>query len=168
MTDLELTPEKEPELSLAEVVEEVVATPAEPVAEVVEVEPVVEEEVKPSVTVNPKSKGAMPIPAAMVTLPEPAGPAVVSEGLVDPVHLSKAIYKNNLAKKSLTVHHLQRRLNELGYASAYGDKDGWYGDGTQIAIDLFRADQKIKATGQIDKDTFLAIFKNDPNVDPVV
>ena len=167
MNDLEITPEKEPELT-PEVVEEVVATPAEPVVEVVEVEPVVEEEIKPSVTVDTKSKGVMPIPASMVALAEPAGPAVVSDGLVDPVFLSKAIYRNNLARKSLTVHHLQRRLNELGYSVAYGDKDGWYGDGTQMAIDSFRADKKIEATGQIDKDTFLAIFKNDPNVDPIV
>lgn len=167
MTDLDLTPEKEPvkveelveapiELAAPEKVEE--ATP-----EVVEVIPAT-----PKVTLDPKSKGAMPIPAVNVAIAEPAGPAVVSNGLVDTVSLSKAIYKNVNAKKSLTVHHLQRRLNELGYTSAYGDKDGWYGDGTQIAIDRFRLDNKIKATGQIDKDTFLAVFKGDPNVDPQI
>jgi hypothetical protein len=159
MNDLEITPEKEPELT-PEVVEEPAIVVAEP-----EVEPEVVVEA-PKVTIDPKSKGAMPIPTAMVALPEPAGPAVVSDGLVDSVYLSKAIYRNNLARKSLTVHHLQRRLNELGYSVAYGDKDGWYGDGTQMAIDSFRADKKIKATGQIDKKTFLAIFENDPNVDP--
>jgi peptidoglycan hydrolase-like protein with peptidoglycan-binding domain len=159
MNDLEITPEKEPELT-PEVVEEPAIAIAEP-----EVEPEVVVEA-PKVVVDPKSKGAMPIPTAMVALPEPAGPAVVSDGLVDSVYLSKAIYRNNLARKSLTVHHLQRRLNELGYSVAYGDKDGWYGDGTQMAIDSFRADRKIKATGQIDKKTFLAIFENDPNVDP--
>jgi hypothetical protein len=167
MNDLEITPEKEPELT-PEVVEEPAIVVAEPelVAEP-EVEPELVVEA-PKVIVDPKSKGAMPIPTAMVALSEPAGPAVVSDGLVDPVYLSKAIYRNNLARKSLTVHHLQRRLNELGYSVAYGDKDGWYGDGTQMAIDSFRADKKIEATGQIDKDTFLAIFKNDPNVDPIV
>jgi peptidoglycan hydrolase-like protein with peptidoglycan-binding domain len=159
MNDLEITPEKEPELTPA-VVEEPAIVVAEP-----EVEPEVVVEA-PKVVVDPKSKGAMPIPTAMVDLPEPAGPAVVSDGLVDPVYLSKAVYRNTLARKSLTVHHLQRRLNELGYSVAYADKDGWYGDGTQIAIDSFRADKKIEATGQIDKETFLAIFKNDPNVDP--
>ena len=159
MNDLEITPEKEPELT-PEVVEEPAIVVAEP-----EVEPEVVVEA-PKVVIDPKSKGAMPIPTAMVALPEPAGPAVVSDGLVDPVYLSKAVYRNTLARKSLTVHHLQRRLNELGYSVAYGDKDGWYGDGTQMAIDSFRADKKIEATGQIDKDTFLAIFENDPNVDP--
>jgi peptidoglycan hydrolase-like protein with peptidoglycan-binding domain len=159
MNDLEITPEKEPELT-PEVVEEPAIVIAEP-----EVEPEVVVEA-PKVVVDPKSKGAMPIPTAMVALPEPAGPAVVSDGLVDSVYLSKAIYRKNLAKKSLTVHHLQRRLNELGYSVAYADKDGWSGDGTQIAIDSFRADKKIEATGQIDKATFLAIFENDPNVDP--
>ena len=165
MNDLEITPEKEPELT-PEVVEEPALVVAEPelVAEP-EVDPEVVVEA-PKVIVDPKSKGAMPIPTAMVALPEPAGPAVVSDGLVDSVYLSKAIYRNTLARKSLTVHHLQRRLNELGYSVAYGDKDGWYGDGTQMAIDSFRADRKIKATGQIDKKTFLAIFENDPNVDP--
>ena len=167
MNDLEITPEKEPELT-PEVVEEViVAAEPEVVVEAPQPEPVVEEVVEAPKFVAPKNKGAMPLPAEMVALPEPAGPAVVSSGLVDPVYLSKAIYKNALAKKSLTVHHLQRRLNELGYSVAYGDKDGWYGDGTQMAIDKFREDNKIKAEGQIDKETFLAIFKNDPNVDPL-
>jgi hypothetical protein len=163
MTDLEITPENEPVVS-AEA--PIVAEPDK--VEEVKPEVVVEETPVPKVTLDTKSNGAMPIPVAHVAIAEPSGPAVVSNGLVDEVYLSKAIYKNNNAKKSLTVHHLQRRLNELGYTSAYGDKDGWYGDGTQIAIDRFRKDNKLKGQGQIDKATFLAIFANDPNVDPQI
>lgn len=184
MTELEQTPEQEPveiaealageivETPAGEIVEalagEIVEPEAEQIADPV-VEPIVEPEVISVIKLDPKkSKGSMPVPAEMVSLPETAGPAVVGDGAVDPVYLSKAIYKNLMSRKSLTIHHLQRRLVELGYAIADADKDGWYGDGTQIAIDKFRADRNIEAAGQIDEHTFLEIFKGDPNVDPIV
>ena len=169
MTDKETTPEITPEIVESNE-SEIVVTPEPEIAEIIEpeiVEPV-EEELVSVIKVDPKVKGAMPIPAAMVSLPQPAGPAVVSDGLVDEVKLSACVYKNLYAKKSLTVHHLQRRLNELGYTVAYGDRDGWYGEGTQRAIDAFREDRKIKSIGTIDAETFLAIFDGDPNVDPIV
>ena len=68
------------------------------------------------------------------------------------------------ARKSLTVHHLQRRLAELGYGDAAADRDGWYGDLTKAAVESFQGDNKLEATGIIDADTFKRIFAGDPNV----
>lgn len=93
---------------------------------------------------------------------------VVTGGDYDNVILARCIYKNRRHKKSLTVHHLQRRLVELGYPIAGGDLDGYYGDDTQQAIDEFRANKKIKAEGPIDEETFKAIFKGDINVRVVI
>ena len=66
------------------------------------------------------------------SLPAPAGPEVVGLGVTDPIYISQMIYKNNLARRSLSVHHLQRRLKELGLVIE--DRDGWFGDGTKQAI----------------------------------
>lgn len=93
---------------------------------------------------------------------------VVSGNDYDEVIFDRCIYKNRRHKKSLTVHHLQRRLVELGYGLAGGDLDGYYADETQMAIDEFRADHKIKAEGPIDRATFEAIFKGDINVKVVI
>lgn len=120
------------------------------------------------ITVDPKVKGAMPVPAAMVNIPAPNGPAVVSDGLVDDVALAACVYKNLHARKSLTVHHLQRRLEELGYAEAGMDKDGYYGDLTKFAVASYQRDNKLEGDGLVDAETFLAIFKGDPNVNPIV
>lgn len=49
---------------------------------------------------------------------------VVSGDDVDLVRLSMCVYKNKHARKSLSVHHLQRRLTELGHPSAASDNDG--------------------------------------------
>lgn len=89
---------------------------------------------------------------------------VVSGGEYDVVHLSKAVYKNVAAKKSLTVHHLQRRLNEIGYHDAYLDKDGWYGDHTKNAVAAFQEDKKLGGDGMMDMQTMNAIFLGDNNV----
>lgn len=95
----------------------------------------------------------------------PAAPnAVVGTGDTDPVYLSRCIYNNTYARKSLTVHHLQRRLTELGYAVADADKDGWYGDLTKEAVAQAQKDLGIADTGIIDAGTFAAIFDGDHNV----
>lgn len=72
------------------------------------------------------------------------------------------------ARKSLTVHHLQRRLTELGYGEASSDKDGWYGDLTMEAVKAFQGDNRLEATGVMDADTLRRIFKGDPNVKVIV
>lgn len=91
--------------------------------------------------------------------------AVITPGAdADVVYLSKCVYKNKYARKSLTVHHLQRRLNELGYREAYSDKDGWFGDLTRSAVRAFQKDNNIEGDGTMNVATFEAIFANDPNV----
>lgn len=91
--------------------------------------------------------------------------AVITPGAeADVVYLSKCVYKNKYARKSLTVHHLQRRLNELGYREAYSDKDGWFGDLTMSAVQAFQKDNNIEGDGTMNVATFEAIFANDPNV----
>ena len=95
------------------------------------------------------------------SLPKPATPSVVSGKEVDDVSLSALVYKNQLNKKSLSVHHLQRRLNELGYTTAFLDKDGWLGDGTKIAIEQFRKDRDLLGTDLIDAETLQALFSED-------
>ena len=95
------------------------------------------------------------------SLPKPATSSVVSGKEVDDVSLSALVYKNQLNKKSLSVHHLQRRLNELGYTTAFLDKDGWLGDGTKIAIEQFRKDRDLLGTDLIDAETLQALFSED-------
>ena len=166
MTDKNKTPAEEAPETPVEAVEavEVVATPSEPSGDVVEA---VEAPEAPKFLVG--EKGAMPVPAALAaTRPAPAGPAVVSDNEVDDVLLSACVYKNLHARKSLTVHHLQRRLNGLGYAPAYADRDGHYGDLTKMAVARFQKDNKIEGDGLIDGPTFLAVFKGDPNVKPII
>lgn len=99
--------------------------------------------------------------------PEPevaAAPVPVQD--LDIVRLSKCKYKNAAARKSLSVHHLQRRLNELGYTDAYADKDGWYGDLTKLSVLKFQADAGLEPVepGIVDADTLESIFVGDPTV----
>jgi hypothetical protein len=87
---------------------------------------------------------------------------------VDDVILANCIYKNVYARKSLTVHHLQRRLIELGYKDADADKDGWLGDETVASIKEFQADKGMDVTGSVDADTFNKIFEGDQHVNIVL
>lgn len=101
-----------------------------------------------------------------VEVPSARGAAVTKEG-IDPVLLSVCIYKNPAARKSLSVHHLQRRLNELGYHDAYGDKDGWYGDLTRTAVAAYQKDNGLVVDGReglMDEATLKKIFAGDQNV----
>lgn len=93
--------------------------------------------------------------------------AAISKGGVDAVLLSACIYKNPASRKSLTIHHLQRRLNELGYKDAYADKDGWYGDLTRDAVAAYQKDNGIAvdgAVGIVDATTMEKLFAGDANV----
>lgn len=108
------------------------------------------------------------IDKARDALPKPATDAVVSGKEVDDVALSALVYKNNLSKKSLSVHHLQRRLNELGFTTAFLDKDGWFGDGTKIAIEDFRKSKGIVASGLIDAETLKVLFEGDAGVNLIL
>jgi hypothetical protein len=118
------------------------------------------------------NKYKVPVPVNMDklydSLPEPAGPAVVGNDRTDQVRLDSCIYKNIHARKSLTIHHLQRRLAELGYTEASHDKDGWYGDYTKNAIISFQSNNGFTPNGIVDAATFLAIFDGDVNVTAIV
>jgi len=87
---------------------------------------------------------------------------------IDDVILANCVYKNVYARKSLTVHHLQRRLIELGYKDADADKDGWLGDETVASIKEFQADKGMDVTGSVDADTFIKIFEGDVHVNVVL
>jgi len=89
--------------------------------------------------------------------------AVVSGADKDEVLLSACVYKNMYARKSLSVHHLQRRLAVLGYHNADADKDGWYGDLTLDAVAAFQSDKNLKGDGQMNAATLEAIFTGDPH-----
>jgi hypothetical protein len=145
--------------SLIEVEDSKVATDEMPAAKVVP-------------ATSPKNVGkkiadpvAVDIEAVRDSLPKPAGDAVVGNGVVDTVRVSAIVYKNLYAKKSLSVHHLQRRLNELGYSGAYSDKDGWFGDKTKSALAKFQADNKVGADGVPDLKTLKKLFAGDSNVE---
>lgn len=88
---------------------------------------------------------------------------VVGGGVTDSVYLSQAV-ENKLARKSLTVHHVQRALAEAGYPDAAADRDGYYGVLTQAAVTAFQEDKGFEGHGVMNAETFKALFKGDPNV----
>jgi len=93
-----------------------------------------------------------------------ASPHAVSGKAKDDVMLSRCEYKSATTRKSLTVHHVQRRLIELGYTSVRADKDGWYADATRDAVAKYQASIGGEATGMMDVATFTALFAGDVNV----
>jgi hypothetical protein len=99
---------------------------------------------------------------------EPKANQSVSGNGVDEVLLANCIYKNVYARKSLSVHHLQRRLIELGFKDADADKDGWLGDETVAAIKNFQASKGLDVTGSVDATTLTKIFEGDSNVQVVL
>lgn len=113
-----------------------------------------------------------PEPVAAVEEPKPKAKVVnntvathvVSGKDKDDVFLKQAVFKNPRARKSLTIHHLQRRLAELGYGDAAADRDGWYGDLTKLAVEAWQKDNKVEPTGLMNVKTFEGIFAGDPNV----
>ena len=144
-------------------VEEIPAAPAPEPIVVEEPKPVVVEEPKPEPIPEPVPE-VKPVPVAV----KPVEKHVIGNGDADDVYLSKCVYKNIYERKSLTIHHLQRRLEELGYNDVVGDKDGWLGDLTKIAIEKFQKDKGLDATGKVDADTFKKIFEGDSNVNIVL
>ena len=142
------------------VVEEPVAVAVEeaPVVVVEEPTPVAEPEPQPEPTPAPVEQPVpMPVANAAVT------------GDVDDVILARCVYENKFERKSLTIHHLQRRLEELGYKDAIGDRDGWLGELTMMSVNKFQQDKGLDVTDKsVDANTFLAIFAGDPNVNPIV
>lgn len=142
----------------------VIDIPAAPAPEPVMVE---EPEPEPLVVIDepePVEPEVMPAPV----VDKPREKHVIGEGDTDDVYLIKCVYKNIYERKSLTIHHLQRRLDELGYKDAAGDKDGWLGELTKISVEKFQQDRGLAATGNIDAETFRKIFEGDLNVNVIV
>lgn len=107
-----------------------------------------------------------PAPAKPKAKPgQPANHYVVGGTTNDTVHLSACVYKNPYARKSLSVHHLQRRLVELGFDVAGADKDGWYGDLTAQAVGQWQKANKKPVTERLTLDELLDIFKDDPYIE---
>lgn len=119
-------------------------------------EPAVEE---PKAKVAPKQTEK----AAPRRAESPAGAAVSGQER-DTVSLAACVFKNRFQKKSLSVHHVQRRLAELGYPDAYTDKDGWYGDLTMQAVRQYQAAEGIEGDGIINMATLESLFHDDRNV----
>ena len=148
-TDTPDTPEVAEALSIEET-STIDASAGAPSVEL-EPEPKPKPEPKPDVNVNAKRYGV-----------------VVSGADTDEVFASKCVYMNKAARKSLSVHHLQRRLIELGYRDAGSDKDGWYGEGTRTGVSAFQAANNITGDGLIDGPTLIAVFAGDPHVTVVL
>jgi hypothetical protein len=131
-------------------------------------DPVIEvEAIEPEPTPEPEPEPA-PKAKAKVRVEDTEATHVVGLGDKDEVLLAQCVYKNMYTRKSLTVHHLQRRLAELGYGDASADLDGWYGDLTKESVRQYQGDNNLEATGVMDADTFKGIFKGDPNVMVVI
>ena len=109
-----------------------------------------------------------PAPAIVpveVPQPEPVVAHAAVTGAMDEVYLSKCVYENKYERKSLTIHHLQRRLEELGYKDVVGDRDGWLGELTMASVNQFQKDRGLDVTDKsLDSNTFSQIFAGDPNV----
>jgi len=152
-----VTPEEAPELlEETPVEEEFVLIAEEPV--VVELEEEVVEVPKPKKPATPKA----PKPATSGV--PPTTYAVVGGGEKDEVHLSRAIYKNMRQRRSLTVHHIQRRLKEWGFRDAYSERDGFYGDNTKKSVTEFQESLGLEVTGMMDAETMTRLFEGDTNV----
>ena len=144
----------------------VVEASAPVVEHAVVVEPTPEPEAIPEVIPEPVKAEEPKLEEPMAHKPK-ATQAVSGNG-VDEVLLANCIYKNVYARKSLSVHHLQRRLIELGFKDADADKDGWLGDETVAAIKNFQASKGLDVTGSVDATTLTKIFEGDHNVQVVL
>ncbi len=167
-----MSEELKPDVELEIVAEPVAVAPAveepviEPVVETVLPEPEPEPAPAPQISIVPVP---VDIEQVISKLEEeavkPAGPFVISESAeVDTVKVSAIKFKNVAARRSISVYHTQRRLKELGYATAGSDREGFYAEGTLAAMKKFQADNKIEGEGMPDLKTLQKLFKGDPNV----
>lgn len=136
-------------------------------APIIEPEDIVEPTPTPEPVVVPEPTPE-PVVVEEPVAHKPKATQAVSGNAVDEVLLANCIYKNIYARKSLSVHHLQRRLIELGFKDADADKDGWLGDETVAAIKKFQASKGLDVTGSVDATTLTKIFEGDHNVHVVL
>jgi peptidoglycan hydrolase-like protein with peptidoglycan-binding domain len=138
-----------------------------PTNSVERIEPVLSEVEAPTAEANPTAytETAEVTPTAAPTRAAPPTVySVVSGDAYDVVHVSAIIFKNMYQRKSLSVHHLQRRLSEWGISQANVDKDGYFGDSTRDAVSTFQGTYGLPVTGATDFATLTRIFEGDTNV----
>jgi hypothetical protein len=160
-----MSEELKPDVEL-EIVAEPVVEEAEPVAEA-------EDAVEPVVVPEPPRRTIVPIPVNIEEVIakleaeaiKPAGPFVISaDAEVDTVKVSAIKFKNLSARRSISVYHTQRRLKELGYAEAGADREGFYAEGTKVAMEKFQADKGLAVEGMPNLETLEKLFDGDVNV----
>ena len=149
---------------LAELAEEVIAVEEEIIVE--EIAPV--EDIVPVAVEEKPAKAKAKKSSFSAQTPPPTTPHVVSANETDNVFLSQCVYKSKVSRKSLTIHHLQRRLKEWGFKSAYTDKDGYYADKTKKSVAEFQEFVGLEVTGLMNAETFTQIFEGDTNVTVVL
>ena len=111
---------------------------------------VVEEEIAPT-----------PVEEVVVV---PAVSAVESAPLeVVEVYEDKIIFKNKMAKRSMSVWQVQRRLFDLGYETVREAKPGYFEEITLKAVEDYRADKDL-GDGEIDAKFLKSLFKDDKAV----
>ena len=84
------------------------------------------------------------------------------------VRLSALVFQNPLSKRSVSIHFLQSRLDELGFDLAKTDKDGWFSEGTKTAVMGFQEQNGLPITGLVDEHTLLAIFDGVADVKVII
>lgn len=110
------------------------------------------ESVEPKAKPKPKPKAREPY-------------AVIGTGKTDPIVYSKAkVPGHGESRKSLTVLHLQRRLEEEGFSEAASAPGGRYETLTTRAVQAYQASIKADPTGVLTREQFAELFKDDPNV----
>ena len=92
----------------------------------------------------------------------------VSLSEIAEVRLSAIVFQNPLSKRSVSIHFLQSRLDELGFHLAKSDKDGWFSEGTKTAVMGFQEKNGLQGTGLVDEATLLAIFDGDDKVKVII
>jgi peptidoglycan hydrolase-like protein with peptidoglycan-binding domain len=104
-----------------------------------------------------------PIPAVEeVVLPVASAVESAPSEVVE-VFENKIIFKNKMAKKSMSVWQVQRRLFDLGYEAVREAKPGYYEEITLKAVEDYRADKNL-GEGKIDAKFLKSLFAGDKAV----
>lgn len=118
-------------------------------------------------TLKEPTQDAEPAASAEPAVVPSAPNAAVSGAAVDPIRYSAAVpTPKNGPRKSMTVYHIARRLYEHGHTEAWSESI--YGNLTRSSVAAWQTDRGDEPTGILTRAQFLALFKGDPNVDPLV
>ena len=110
-------------------------------------------------TTSAKPSGAKPETARVAPY------AVFGTGDTDPISYSLVRPpRRGEGRKSLSVLHTQRRLQELGFPEGISDVGGHYGKLTGNAVRAYQASVNHPETGLLTREEFATIFQNDVNV----